>query len=298
MNNKLVLKEQNLKGKLITFCGLDGSGKTSMITRLTQELKQCGITPVLTKQPTPALRKSEIFRNFMDCDNHEYYDYRALSLMAASDRIQHVKEVIMPKINVGELVISDRYFYSCLANLQARGYSEDQWIYEIARNIPKPTMSFFMDVPVEEAVKRVRQRPEEKERYIDMDLQYRLREEYLNIAKEVGGVVISTVQSEKESFEQIWETVISLCKTMKFEYNQSGTSERVLVLLKNYTAWEGEIKEDMDIDQDLGMDSLRRVQLVCDIEEKFGIEFGVKDLEPNNFKYVRDICGLVDKYVG
>ena len=62
-----------------------------------------------------------------------------------------------------------------LANLCARGYERDRWIYEIAKqSIPAPDLAFFLDVPVETAVARVRQRPEEKDRYIDMELQNKL----------------------------------------------------------------------------------------------------------------------------
>ena len=101
----------------------------------------------------------------------------------------------------GKIVLSDRYFYSCLANLRARGFEHDKWIYEISESVIKPDVAFFFDVPVEEAVARVRRRPEEKNRYIDMDLQYRLRQEYLNICDANGGILISTLQSKDDCYK-------------------------------------------------------------------------------------------------
>ena len=98
----------------------------------------------------------------------------------------------MLKLEKGKIVLSDRYFYSCLANLRARGFENDQWIYEIAESVVKPDVAFFFDVPVETAVKRVRSRIEEKDRYIDMELQYKLRDEYIKICKANNGVLIST----------------------------------------------------------------------------------------------------------
>ena len=100
----------------------------------------------------------------------------------------------------GKIVLSDRYFYSCLANLRARGFEEDAWIYEIAESVVKPDIAFFFDVPVEEAVARVRRRHEEKDRYIDMELQYKLRKEYVDICTANGGILISTMQSEDECY--------------------------------------------------------------------------------------------------
>ncbi len=207
----LNMRQNDTGGHLITFCGLDGCGKTTMLTRLKEELER--EHPVfLTKQPTNAVRNSEIFRTYMDCPDHSAFDYRSLSLLAASDRLQHSNKVIEPQMKAGNIVISDRYFYSCLANLRARGFEEDAWIYEIAESVIKPDIAFFFDVPVETAVARVRRRPEEKDRYIDMELQYRLREEYINICKANGGILISTEQSEDECYALVKKAVKEIMK--------------------------------------------------------------------------------------
>ena len=187
----LNMRPNQTTGFLFTFCGLDGCGKTTMLTQLEKEL--CGEYKIFkTKQPTNSVRESNIFRTYMDNPNHDAYDYRSLSLLAASDRLQHVNKVIEPQMAQGKVVISDRYFYSCLANLRARGFENDQWIYEIAESVVKPDVAFFFDVPVETAVKRVRSRIEEKDRYIDMELQYKLRDEYIKICRANNGVLIST----------------------------------------------------------------------------------------------------------
>ena len=189
--NKLNMKPNTANGILVTFCGLDGCGKTTMIHRLIDEYKD-DYPIILTKQPTDAVRQSMIFRTYMDCPDHSAYDYRSLSLLAASDRLQHGSKVIEPQLAQGKTVFSDRYFYSCLANLRARGFCNDQWIYEIAQSVLKPDIAFFFDVSVDTAVSRVRSRKEEENRYIDMELQHRLREEYQNICQNNGGILIST----------------------------------------------------------------------------------------------------------
>ena len=197
--DRLQMRPNKSKGYLFTFCGLDGCGKTTMLTKLVSDLEK--EYPVfLTKQPTNAVRDSDIFRTYMDCPNHDAYDYRSLSLLAASDRLQHVNKVIEPAMLQGHIVISDRYFYSCLANLHARGFEQDKWIYNVAESVIQPDIAFFFDVPVETAVARVRSRASEKDRYIDMDLQYKLRDKYIEICKANNGVLISTDTPIKDSY--------------------------------------------------------------------------------------------------
>ena len=188
---KLELYEHKTSGLLFSFCGLDGCGKSTMIAMLSEYFTKRNAEIFLTKQPTDFMRNSAIFRTYMDQPDHEAYDYRSLSLLAAGDRIQHSNKVILPELKNGKYVISDRYFYSCIANLRARGYAEDEWIYEIARHIPKPDLAVFLDVPVTRAVERVRKRREERDRYIDLKMQYKLRKEYLDLAAANGGIVIS-----------------------------------------------------------------------------------------------------------
>lgn len=214
------MRPNKTQGLLITFCGLDGCGKTTMIDKLVNDLNKKN-SIFITKQPTEFVRQTPIFRAYMDSPNHGAYDYRSLSLLAAGDRLQHVSKVIEPQMNQSKIVISDRYFYSCLANLRARGYKQDKWIYEISKSIIKPDVAFFLDIPVHKAVSRVRSRPAEKDSYIDIAFQERLREEYLLICETSGGILISTDCSEKESYENIKKSVEGvLCK---YEYNRKNS---------------------------------------------------------------------------
>ena len=70
-----------------------------------------------------------------------------------------------------------------------------------------------MDVGVDEAIRRVRSREEEKDSYIDIGLQYALREEYLKISAASGGIVISgeqPIQTEREHIKKIVDEVFNL----------------------------------------------------------------------------------------
>lgn len=207
----LMMRPNRTKGYLFTFCGLDGCGKTTMLTMLKEDLGR-EHSVFLTKQPTDAVRGSDIFRTYMESPDHDAYDYRSLSLLAASDRLQHVNKVIEPQMEDEKIVISDRYFYSCLANLRARGFKEDEWIYEVSESVIEPDAAFFFDVPVEVAIKRVRSRKEEMHRYIDMELQYKLREEYISICKANNGVLISTQMPIDDCYAMVKKEVERVIK--------------------------------------------------------------------------------------
>ena len=49
--------------------------------------------------------------------------------------------------------------------------------------------------------------------------------------------------------------------------------------------------------EDLGLDSLRRTQVICSIEEDFGIEFQIEDLCSNDMKIVQDLYDVTEKYI-
>ena len=68
--NSLNMKPHVNDGTLITFCGLDGCGKSTMIRRLSKTIAERGGEVFLTKQPTDMMRKSDIFRTYMDCEDH------------------------------------------------------------------------------------------------------------------------------------------------------------------------------------------------------------------------------------
>ena len=189
---------------------------------VTQALAKQGVEFIVTKQPTAAMRNTEIFRTFMDCPDNSAYEYRSLSLMAAADRIQHANKIILPALREGKTVICDRYFYSCLANLRARGYIHDKWIYEISENIPKPDVAFFLDLPVKTAVERVRMRPTEKNRFIDVPLQHLLRNEYREICYANHGMLVRTDIDINHTFATIKASVQQL---LGEECNLGGSYE-------------------------------------------------------------------------
>lgn len=291
---KLNMKKHTFPGRLISFCGLDGCGKTTMINMLSQYLMRKSYKVVLTKQPTSFMRRSEIFRTYMDCPKHDNYEYRSLSLMAASDRLQHSAKFIEPLLKEGHIVITDRYFYSCLANLRARGYVQDKWIYEIAEQIIEPDLSVFLNIDVETAVKRVRSREEEKDRYIDMELQNHLHQEYIDIAELNHYPILYSGEEKEKTFNELKRLVEEMLKESVDILNEEKIIKEIIK--KHSHILVDEIDEDENL-RDLGFDSFSNTQLILSLEKELGFEFSLEKLHPKNFSSIRAIKETVQDVI-
>lgn len=208
----LKFSNKSFPGILITFCGLDGTGKTTLITKLSERLQGMNYKNFCTYQPSKEVRQSELFRRFVDTNNHEGLEYRSLSLLTVSDRVQHSTQVILPRLRKGEIVISDRYFFSALVNLRARGYREDKWIYEIASYLPRPDLPFFLETDFDLSLRRVHQRSSEKDKWIDFEFNKLLYDEFKYVCNISSGISIDSSQSPEITFETVWEYVNNILK--------------------------------------------------------------------------------------
>lgn len=104
-----------MKGTFVTFEGPDGAGKTSAIEGILTEIQNQLVTePVLTREPGGSKIAEEIRRIILDPKNIEM-DKRTEALLYAASRRQHVVETIIPALERGEIVFSDRFVDSSLA---------------------------------------------------------------------------------------------------------------------------------------------------------------------------------------
>ena len=201
----LNLRNKPYKGKLIAFEGTDGAGKTTLINKTTEWLRtKLGDDNVLcVKQPTDMSRKTKLFQKMMYCANHEDIDYRAVQLLTMSDRIQHGTEVIEPALKAGKTVICDRYIFTSLANMLARGFNEETWFFEVTKNLLKPDFTFLAYVNPSIAISRIRSRPEERERHLNEELLKRVALNFIEMAERESFIVLDTSGNADSPFSII-----------------------------------------------------------------------------------------------
>jgi dTMP kinase len=206
---KLTLKETDYLGKLIVFEGTDGAGKTTMISKLVEFLSnKYGPANVLSiKQPTDMSRKTKLFQKMMYSNNHDDIDYRAVQLLTMSDRIQHIHEVIEPALKEGKFIICDRYVYTSYVNMLARGYNNETWFIDVAKYIIKPDVVFLAYVDSSLAIKRIKSRAEEKDRFLDEKLLINVSNNFIKLAEIENFKVLDTSREVKLSFDEVLKTL-------------------------------------------------------------------------------------------
>jgi dTMP kinase len=148
------------RGKLITFEGLDGCGKSTQLTRLAETLGQQGFNVVVTREPGGTEAGEKIRRLLLDTRTSGLSPMAELALMFAS-RVQHIHEIIAPAIEAGKIVLCDRFTDSSEAYQGGGRKLGSKPVLELHRVLCgdlRPDLTILMDSDVNASVERARRR--------------------------------------------------------------------------------------------------------------------------------------------
>ncbi len=169
----------------VTFEGIEGCGKTTQAKLLCEALVDRGYSVVFTREPggTPA---AEELRSFLLKPREERFPpFAELSVYEAA-RAFHVENLIKPSLKEGAVVICDRFIDSTLA-YQGYGRGIDLSLVERlnqeATGGLKPDLTVLIDLPVEEAFKRISERRKDRMESESLKFHQRVREGFLEIAR-------------------------------------------------------------------------------------------------------------------
>ncbi|HIH72437.1 MAG: dTMP kinase [Thermococcaceae archaeon] len=171
----------------IVLEGIDGAGKSTQAKLLAEWFEERGYEVVLTKEPTDTAFGKLIRRLVLTGGKEGIIDGARISkeaeaLLFAADRAEHVKKLIEPSLKAGKVVISDRYFYSSLAYQWARGL-DLEWLINLNAFAPRADLVILLDLPVKESIKRINGRSIKSEFDKIVELQKKVRENYLKLAE-------------------------------------------------------------------------------------------------------------------
>jgi dTMP kinase len=190
---KIQLRRGSVAGTFITLEGIDGSGKSTQMRLLANFLRLQGCEPVVTREPGGTSVGNRLRAALLDAE--EEVDPLTELLVFAADRAQHVRRVLRPALNSGQVVISDRYADATIAYQgSGRGFPPEliSEIVELATEGLKPDLTLLFDLTVAEAVSRTDRRSEGKYKGTkgdrldaeDADFHTRVRNAYLRLAAE------------------------------------------------------------------------------------------------------------------
>lgn len=195
------MKKLNKKGVFICIEGLDGCGKTTQAKLLAKKLRKSH-NAIYTAEPSHGKIGTYIRKSYL-------YGEKRLSivleaLLFAADRIEHLENEVIPALNEGCLVISDRYVFSSLAYQGAAGLSLD-WIEKINEHALKPDLAVFIDVDLETVMDRLKSKKSVME---NTETLRKVRDVYLNFVTNSELVKIDGNHGKSEVAKALADVVL------------------------------------------------------------------------------------------
>lgn len=199
-------------GRLFIVEGIDGSGKSTQLTLLSQWLRGEGYSVVFSEWNSSPIVKATTSRG----KRRHLLTPLTFSLIHATDFSDRVEREILPCLKAGGIVLADRYVYTAFARDVVRGVPR-RWVRSLYRFAVFPTMAFYFRVPLDVALHRILSgRPRLKHYEAGMDLalhpdiqesyklfQSRILTEYEQIVQEHGLTVMDATRPVEEQQQEL-----------------------------------------------------------------------------------------------
>ncbi|ADD01413.1 thymidylate kinase [Thermoanaerobacter italicus Ab9] len=174
-----------MKGKFISFEGIDGCGKTTQIKFLKEYLLKKGYNILVLREPG-GTNVGEKVRDIL-LDKYNFISPVTEMLLYASSRAQLVEEKILPAIEEGKIVLLDRFVdssYVYQGYARGLGIEKVKIVNEIATMGILPDVTIYIDITPEEAMKRRGKREADRLERESWDFHKKVREGYIKLVKE------------------------------------------------------------------------------------------------------------------
>ena len=174
-------------GRFVTFEGIDGSGKSTQAKMLANTLRDNGQMVTLTREPGGSVGAEEIRKLVLEGDPDRWSAETEILLFTAARR-DHLEKTINPALEQGHFVISDRFadstrMYQGISRGDLRPVVDQLHALMIGR---EPDLTFIIDMDPEIGLSRALAREGTEERFetFGADLQRKMREGFLELARE------------------------------------------------------------------------------------------------------------------
>ncbi len=198
------------KGVLITFEGPEGSGKSTQVALLAQELEKRNFKVLCTREPGGTALGEEVRKILLN--KVEKMEPLSELFLYAAARFQHTVERIKPALEKGQVIICDRYLDSSIA-YQAYGRGLDLQTVEMVNNLAtdliKPDITILLDLDPEEGLGRFKGRELDRMEKENLLFHRRVRQGYLELGnREERFLVFEADLDERELHSLILSKVL------------------------------------------------------------------------------------------
>ncbi|MCW5980082.1 MAG: dTMP kinase [Bryobacteraceae bacterium] len=207
--------QNRFRGKLIVVEGIDGSGKSTQISLLSQWMRGLGVAVAFSEWNSSPLVRETTRRG----KKKQTFTPTTFSLIHATDFADRTERYIVPMLKAGAVVCADRYAYTAFARDVSRGVAPN-WVRNLYRFAIRPNLAFYFRVPLEVALGRIlggRTAIKYYEAGMDLGLsksveesfrlfQGRILEEYESMAREMGFHIIDatrTIEEQQQEMRQV-----------------------------------------------------------------------------------------------
>jgi dTMP kinase len=198
------------KGKFITLEGSEGAGKTTNMAYIKTLCESNGYHVICTREPGGTAISEKIRDLLLDKNNSDFFSDTELLLMFAA-RSQHINELIIPALNRGDWVISDRFTDASFAYQGGgRGMSWERiailrdWVQGELR----PDLTLLFDLPIKIGMARAKKRGP-SDRFEEEDILFfdKVRQAYFRVATEEKQrfCIVDANQTEAQVKNQVEE---------------------------------------------------------------------------------------------
>lgn len=203
------------KNVFIALEGIDGSGKSTQIKLLAEQLKKAGHKVYTTFEPTD----SPIGKMIRDIFSHRMEaDHKVIAGLFVADRLNHLlnkTDGILKKLEEGYTVLSDRYYLSSYAYHSV--HMAMDWVIEanaMSAELLRPDLNIYIDIPPEISMERINRGRTAIEMYETLDNLRQVREKYFEAFEKVKGKENIFITNSNRALEavaaDIWNKVTSL----------------------------------------------------------------------------------------
>lgn len=208
---ELEFRKHKFPGTFIVFEGVDASGKTTQAKELVEKLKKDGHKVIYTKEPTDGII-GKLIREVLN--RRIKIPSISLQYLFNADRGVHQKE-IEGWLKEGYIVVSDRYFWSSVAygmadlSRSADFYLTAFSILSFYHQFISPDYTFFLDVEVDEAVRRIEESKKRREIYEAADMLVKIDNSYEKLIEKFQNefTIIDANKSITEVFDELFDNV-------------------------------------------------------------------------------------------